>query len=264
MALIRQQWRSDRGTLLSWCITVILLTWLVVGMYRVMASSGALADFEGMLRSMPPAVQALVGKAGFDVFGTYVSGMVYGGVMFITFIIFVAVYVPGLITREVDRRNSEFLLSLPVTRTLVMGVRWLGLVANLTSLTLCQWLALVILAGPDAQPARYFWASLNMFLVFMVTGGFLLLVSVFIDDYAKGVGVSAAVAMSLFFYNSMTEKGTGLALAVRKALPFFWFEPASIITSGEVPAADMVVLAAGSAVLFCLAARAFESKQIAS
>lgn len=263
MALLKQQWKSDRGTVLSWCVTVILLTWLVMGIYWVLAESGSLDFLAEMVAVMPPYVQALLGKGGFGVFGAYVTSMQYGGVMFITFIIFISVYVPGLISREVDKRSSEFLLSLPVTRTSVMNSRWLGLCGSLIALALSQWLTLIIVSGSDVQPARYLLASLNMVLVFLETGGLVLLVSVFIDDYARAVGIGASVATFLFFFSAMTENATGALSAVRRVLPFARFDASTILSSGSVPVADMMVLVAGIAVLYLATVKAFNSKQIA-
>ncbi len=263
MALMKQQWKSDRGTVLSWCVTVILLTWVLMVFYRVLAASGSLAIFDEMMAAMPPYVQALLGKGGFGVLGAYVTAMQYGGVMFITFIIFISVYVPGLISREIDKRSSEFLLSLPVTRTSVMNSRWLGLCASLIALTLSQWLTLVIVSGSQVQPARYFLASLNMLLVFLETGGLVLLISVFIDDYARAVGIGAAVVVSLYFFNAMTENATGALSTLRRALPFARFDASTILSTGTVSTNDMVVLVAGIAVLYLASVKAFNSKQIA-
>ncbi len=264
MTLLRQQWRSDRGTLLTWCVVVAFLTWMMAGLWEVLASTGALVEYEQMLKAMPPFVQAMVGKGNLNLFGAYVAGMEYGGVMSFAFIIFVAAYVPGLLTKEVEQRTSEFLLSLPVTRRSVIGVRWLGLVANLTALTLVQWIVLIGVAGPEAQPVRYFWASLNMLLLYVEAGTLVLLATVFIDDHSRAVGVSAALVTFLFFYNSMTESATGIVAAMRKALPFARFDPTAIIATGRVPGADIGILAVGSLVLLFLAVKAFDSKQVAS
>lgn len=263
MVLLKQQWRSDRWTVLSWCVTVALLAWLVIGLYDVMADSGALDLFNEMVSVMPPVVQALFGGVEFGLFGAYVTAMEYGGLMVITFIIFISVYVPGLITREIDRRNSEFLLSLPVTRTSMMTSRWIGLIISLAALELTQWVTLAAVGGPQFQPARFLLASLNMFLVFLETGGIVLLVSVFIDDYSRAVGIGASIVTFLFFFNSLTENATGALATLRGILPFGRFNPEAILTAGTVSAADIMVLVAGIAVLYLASIKAFNSKQIA-
>lgn len=263
MVLMRHQWRSDRWTVFGWCLTVVLLTVMVAWLYRALVASGAVAEFQEMVRSMPPAAQALLGAEGFDVHGSFVASLEYGGIMSIVLMILVATYVPGLISKEVDQRSSEFLLALPVRRRSVLLTRWLGLLVTLTIVVACQWVALVAVTGDEAEPGRYLVASLNLLLLYLATGTLLLLVSVFVDDYAKATGACAGIVTLLFFSNAVTESAAGLLGTVRKAMPFAWFEPSSIIAGRGIPGGDMLVLAAGTGVLLCLAVWAFDRKEVA-
>jgi len=262
MVLMKQQWRSDRWTIFTWGVIVAFLTWMLDGLYHVLDQTGTLAEFEQLMKSMPPVAQALLRGEGLSLYGTFVASMEYGGVMSIVFMIFVATYVPGLISKEIDQRSTEFLLALPVKRRSVIGLRWLGLVLTLSILAACQWIALVIVTGAEAQPSRYLVATLNMLLVYVATGTLLLLVSVFVDDYSKATGACAGIVTFLFFYNAMTETATGFLSTVRKALPFARFDPSSIITKGEVPGANMAILAAGTVVLLYLVVTVFDAKQV--
>jgi ABC-2 type transport system permease protein len=235
---------------------------MLAGLYQVLDKTGTLTEFQALVKSLPPALQALMGWQGLDLHGTFVASMAYGAVMSIVFIVFNATYVPGLISKEIDQRSAEFLLALPVRRRSVIGTRWLGLVVALAILAACQWIALVAVTGAEAQPVRYLVASLNMFLVYLETGTLLLLASVFVDDYSRATGACAGLVTFLFFYNGMTETATGLLATVRKAMPFARFDPSSIIARGEVPGANMAILAAGTVVLLYLAIRAFDAKQV--
>lgn len=262
MVLLKQQWRSDRWTVLTWSITVAFLTWMTSGLYQVLNETGTLTQFQNLVRTMPAAFRALFGAESFNLFGTFVASIEYGALMSIAFMIFLATYVPGLISKEVDQRSSEFLLALPVKRSAVLGSRWLSLALSMAIITATQWVTLLLVTGEQAQPVRYLWASVNMYLLFLEVGTLLLLVSVFVDDYPKSAGVSAGLVVLLFFFNGMTEESTGLLSKVREVLPFSRFDSAAIIGSGTVPGTDLALLALRTAALFYLAKLAFDRKQV--
>ncbi len=263
ITLFKQHMRSQRGTILTWCITLGFLTWMMVAMYNLMAASGALQDFAEMVGVMPPYIRTLFGAGSVNTFDTYVASMEYGGVVAIAFVIFLATYVPGLVSREVDERSSEFLLGLPVSRRVLVGARWLGLVTNLSVLALFQWIVLLAAAGKEAQPGPYFLASLNTVLVNIEIGTLLFLVSIFIDEYSRAVGACAGIVTCLFFLNSMIESATGILSTLRKVLPYARVDAAAILLHGKIAVADLVIPAVISVFLLCLTVRAFETKQIA-
>lgn len=262
MVLMKKQWRSDRWTLVTWSITVAFLTWMTSGLYQVLNETGTLTEFQALVRSMPAGVQVLFGPGNFDMFGTFVASVEYGMMMSIAFIIFLATYVPGLISKEIDQGSSEFLLALPVKRSAILRSKWLGLATSMAVMTVTQWVALVLVAGKDVQPIRYLLASVNMYLLFLEVGTLLLLVSIFVDDYPRATAICAGIVTLLFFYSGMTENATGFLSCVRKALPFARFDSGAIITTGKVPSGDLAVLAAGTALLYFLAMRAFDTKQV--
>jgi ABC-2 type transport system permease protein len=263
MVLLKQQWRADRWTVLTWCVVVAFLTWMASGLYKVLNESGLLTQFQSLVLTMPPAFRALFGTEDFNLFGTFVASIEYNALMAITFMIFVATYVPGLISKEVDQRSSEFLLSLPVKRSMVLASRWLSMALSLAIITVVQWATLLIVTGEQAQPVPYLWASINMYLLFLQVGTLLLLVSVFVDDYPRSTAVCAGLVVLLFFYHGMTEEATGLLSAVRKGLPFARFDPGSVIGNGVVPVIDMTLLALGTAAILLMAVWAFDRKQVA-
>jgi len=262
MVLLKQQFRSDRGTILTWCITVAFLTWMTSGLYQVLNETGMLTEFEGLVQSMPAAIRTLFGPEGFDVFGTFVASIEYGAMMSIAFMIFLVTYVPGLISKEIDQHSSEFLLALPVKRSHVLMSRWLSLGLSMAIMTVTQWITLVLVTGEQAQPVRYLWASANMYFLFLEVGTLLLLVSLFVDDYPKAAAVCAGLVVLLFFYHGMAGETTGVLLTVREALPFARFDSDAIIARGGVPGTDLLLLAVGTAALLYLAVRAFDRKQV--
>ncbi|MGE5579385.1 MAG: ABC transporter permease subunit [Bacillota bacterium] len=263
MVLLKQQWRADRWAVFTWCIVVAFLTWMASGLYQVLNESGLLTQFQNLVRTMPPAFRALFGAEDFNLFGTFVASIEYNALMAIAFMIFVTTYVPGLISKEVDQRSSEFLLSLPVKRSTVLVSRWLSMALSMAAITVAQWVTLLVVTGEQAQPVRYLWASINMYMLFLQIGTLLLLVSIFVDDYPRSAAVCAGLVVLLFFYHGMTEEATGFLSTVRRGLPFARFNPDSIIGKGVVPLTDMALLAFVTVVLLYLGVSAFDRKQIA-
>lgn len=262
MTLLRRQVKSDRWTILTWCVTVALLTWLVGAMYNVLVDAGAMEDLLRMVESVPSAIRVLFGQGGFSLESTFIAQMEYTSLGSIAFVVFLSTYVPSLLSKEIDQRTSEFLLALPVKRTTVLLSRWVGLAIALFVIAAVQCAAVLLVTGTGISPARYLLAGANMYLLYLDVGTILLLSSVFVDDYPKAAGVSAGIATFLFFYNGVAGEATGLAASLRRALPFSRFDAVTILTKGTVPWTDMAVLAVETMVVLALAVKAFEAKQV--
>lgn len=265
MALLRQQWRRDRGNLLGWSVTLALLTYYLAAAFHVFGDTGIMKQLATALETLPAGMKALfaAGDPIFTIQG-WVEGMLYTGTIQLIFLIFTGLYVAGLVTRESDQRSLEFLLSLPVERSRVLLTRWLGLVANLAVLHLIHWVAVVLAVGKDARPLAYLWADINMFLAFTAIGGLLLLVSLFIDDYPRGVAALEGIAIAIFFAEMALEGDAGWQAALRKVLPFHYFNPSKIIAGGRFPTVDALILAGVSLLFLALAVLFFNRKQVAA
>lgn len=265
MVLFKQQLRGDRGNLIGWAVGLAALTWFMVMMYDSLAASGTLHDLMEALQAMPAAMQAwLAGGMPIVTFSGFVAGTLYGGMLPVMLAIYVGLYIPGIVTRDVDQHNMEFLLSLPVRRVSVIVTRWLAFIAGLAGLLFIQWLTMVAVSGGRGDALRYLIADLNLFLLFATVGGLLMFVTVFIDDQSRGLGVSMALALGLYFVYLLTEQATGILRTLRKALPFAHFISGDIISFGKVPWGDGIGLAVAALVLLLLTIVAFDRKQIAA
>lgn len=264
MVLFKQQLRSDRGNLIGWAIGLAALTWFMVIMYDSLTASGTLHDLMEALQAMPAAMQAwLAGGTPIVTFSGFVAGTLYGATLPVLLAIYVGLYAPSIVTRDVDQHNMEFLLSLPVRRASVIVSRWLAFVAGLAGLLSVQWLTMVAVSGGRGDAVRYLIADLNLFLLFATVGGLLMFVTVFVDDQSRGLGASMAIALGLYFVYLVTEQAKGTLLTLRGALPFAHFVSGDIISFGKMPWGDLVGLAVAALVLLAATVVAFERKQIA-
>lgn len=265
MELFKQQWRTDRKTITGWTVALALLTWFTVSVYDYLVQSGVLDEIISALKDMPATLQAMIrSEAPLSEFGGYVAGAVLNYVAVLIIAIFVGLYVPNLLSREAEQRHLEFLLAQPIRRTALILSRWATLLTGLAAVHAGIWLTLVAYGGPDPQPVRYFWAVLNMLLLFLAVGTLILLVTVFVDDLSASTGISMALSLGLWFGSSFLESATGTLASLRKLLPFAYFDPGRIITGGEIPWGNLIGLAIAAIVLLALTIVAFDRKQIAA
>ncbi|HHW18756.1 MAG TPA: ABC transporter permease subunit [Firmicutes bacterium] len=267
MALLKQQFRSDWRTILGWSLVMAGLTWYLASMYWVFERSGMLVELERLIREMPPSVQALMGGQGIFSMGTfegYIEQVVYSGFVQLLLAIYVCIYVPSLISREVEQRSVEFLLSMPLQRRSLVVSRWSGFVVQVLLVCLLQWVATTAVAGEASKPAAYLLASLNLFLVLVTVGTMALLVSVFIDDYYQSVGASVTLGIGLFFANAALAERYKAGSWTRFLIPFSHIDVHRVIGQGKTPGSDMAILAIMSLALLSMTIVAFERKEIAA
>lgn len=267
LALLKQQFRSDWLTILGWSLVMAGLTWFLASMYWVFERSGVLVELERLIREMPPSVQALMGGQGIFTMGTfegYIEQVVYSGFIQLLLAIYVCIYVPSLISREVDQRSMEFLLSMPLKRRSLVMSRWSGFAVQVLLVCLLQWLVTVAVAGQASKPVAYLLASLNLSLVLVTVGTLALLASVFIDDYYQSVGASVTLGIGLFFANAALAERYKAGSWIRFLIPFSHLDVDRVIRQGKTPGSDMAILAIMSLALLSMTVFAFERKEIAA
>lgn len=267
MTLLKQQWRSERASIISWALIIGGLSWLLVYLFRALLNTNMMRDLVQMIENLPPAFKSVFGgmgvaAGGFSFLNGFIQSLLFNGIMLMIVAIYVGVTVPGLISREVDQRNMEFLLSLPVRRPVLILVRWLSLVGGLAAIGLCHWLAIAVGAGTDALPGRYLLAELNLFLVFATVGTLIMLITVFIDDHSLAMGVSVGVTLGLFLMVGVLDSKISWMAALRKLSPYTWIKADVIIGNGQTPWGTLIGLALATALLLGLTIHAFNRKQL--
>jgi len=268
MSLLKHQLRTELVSLVTWALTLGVLIFYTVYIWKQLKESGGLTDLEEMLRSMPPAFKGIYGSAfSMTQLNGWLQGYVFGGYLNLIYSVYIGLFVAGMITREADQRTLEFLLTLPVTRTQLILSRWLGMVVSLAFLHLTHVAAVglgVMAIGQQPAWGNFLVATVNSLLLFTAIGGILLAVTLFINDYGPAVGAGIGIAAGLYLIYSLTESATGVLMTLRKLDPFALFNAGPIIGQGEVPWANMAILAGAAAVALALSVYLFERKQIAA
>ncbi|HYF76747.1 MAG TPA: ABC transporter permease subunit [Symbiobacteriaceae bacterium] len=268
MTLFRQHAKSEAISTLVWAAILGVIGFVTTYIYDVMSTSGSIAQMEKAMANAQGVVKGLIGMDG-GTFGSldgWIQGYVLGSWITLPYVIFTALFVAGMITREMDRRTIEFVLSLPVSRTQVLLSRFGVLAGSLTVLHLASYVGMaagVMALGQEGHFGRYALAVLSSLLLFLFLGALMLLVSLFIDDYGPGTGTMLGIGLGLNFFHIATADATGVVKSLRNWLPFGLHDVNAIVSRGEVPWVDMLILGGGALLFLVLAIRVFQRKQIA-
>lgn len=266
MTLVKQHAKNEAVSVLVWSVILGLVAFVTTYLWNVLRSGGTLLELQRVLTQSGGVVQGFLAP-GIDLTSLdgWIRGYSMGGWVGLLFGIFTALFVAGIVTREMDRRTMEFVLSLPVSRAEFLVSRWLVLAGSLAVMHLTYLigvLAGVAALGMEGHPGRYALAMLNSALVFLFIGTLQLLVSLFIDDYGTGSGALLGIVLGLQFFHMGTGEASGALKSLRAALPFGWYDANAIIGKGEVPWGHLGLLVGGTIILLALSIWVFQRKQI--
>lgn len=268
MTLIRQHAKSEAISTLIWAIILGLTSFFTTYLWEIMRSSGQLDLLEKTLMNAPGPLRALISSSGASLASMdgWIQSYVLGTWIALPTVIFTALFAAGIITREMDRRTMEFVLSLPVSRAQLLLSRWSVMVGSFVIVHLAEFLGVlagVAAQGQEGHPARYALALFNSLLLYIFLGSLMLLASLYFDDYGQGTGVVLGIGLGLTIFHMGTADSAGALKGLRDALPFSWYKAEPIIMNGDVPWGHLAILIMGTGLLLALSVWAFQRKQIA-
>lgn len=264
MTLYKQHAKTEWVSLLVWSLLLGSFAFFTPTLWEQLRSSGALDQLAALMQNMPGYI---VGSKESDMMS--VNGLLqlynFSGWIMLAMLVYTGLFVVGIVTRDMDRRTMEFLLSLPVARWEIIVSRWVNLAVALVVLQGVQWLGLV--AGVSAigqEPAYldYLMIEANGVLLYLAMGSFFLVLTTLIDDYGRGLGVTLGGMIGLLLFHMTTDKATGLVKALRDLLPFRLYDSTKVLIDGQAPWGDMAILAAVAVACLGLSVWLFQRKQI--
>nr|WP_280953562.1 ABC transporter permease subunit [Symbiobacterium terraclitae] len=197
---------------------------------------------------MDPVDQYLVVALGK---GTMLVPVLYGALLALS-----------VVTREVDRRTVDFLLSLPVGRTRLLGARVAVLLVNLTLMVAAVWAAFrldMAAQGYQGSWGHFGAAMVNLWLLAVAFSCVILAASMWVDDYSMGVKLFLG-AVAFAYLMEFVLKGATVSRAGRVLSPFSYVDVARVLRTGAF-AADALVLALAAAAGLAISFWAFKRKQ---
>lgn len=250
--LYKQEMKSNLKTMLIWTLSVGGMCFACILLYSGLEESmGEIADSMAQMGAFSQAfgmTQLSIGTlAGFYAveIGT-IHGL--GGAMF------AAMIGATMMSKEEDGHTSEFLFSLPITRTKATLAKYVGLLSNLivfNGICVLSYLAAFGILGEGIEAKEFFLYHLLQILMQVEIGTICFMISACVKKNKIGVGI--AVALLLYVFDLM-----GRILPDLEDLLFltpFSFANASDIFSGTKP--EILALGVGIGVTVISLAAAF-------
>lgn len=266
MRLVWQHLKNEWLSTAIWAAALGSMHFGMLLMWESIRKTGMVGEFEQIVARMPEAMRSMyVASGSMTTLAGWLQGLHFGGWIHILYMVYVALFVTGILIRDMDRRTIEFLLSLPVTRAQVLVARWVALTISLAAIQIVHVISIsagVSAIGETPQIGAYGLAAFNAFLLYLAMGTILLAVSTLIDDYGRGVGVLVGLGVGSYAVYSMTADLGGAASWLRDLLPFSLYDVGGILGQSEIPWMEMASLGAISALFLGLALVLFQRKQI--
>jgi ABC-type transport system involved in multi-copper enzyme maturation permease subunit len=258
VTLFWQAFRTQRTGLVVWSAIAALFTY-------VLGEAAPAAANPALLAKLPASIKAMMGAVeGLSALDVYVA-LKPGALIILLLPVYAVLMALSVVTREVDRRTIDFLLSLPVSRAQVLLARVGVLVLNTGLLALVTWLGLcasLAWAGLPVAWDRYGWMVLGAWLLALAWAGSALCVSLWMDDYSLAVKLWMGLVSGAYVLE-LGLRTAGISRSGRLLSPFSYADPAQVLKAGALPLGEaallLLVFLAGTS----LALYQFKRKQIA-
>lgn len=247
-----------------------LLIWAGVGMFLTFAitrsAPAVVADGAGLaaIQALPEAMRAMLGyQEGLSPLDSFIT-LKFSAWSLLVASLYGSLLALSIVTREVDRRTIDFLLSLPVGRTQVLLSRVGVMLLNSGLVMLGMWLVLrydLAAQGLEGSWTGYGLMMLNQWLVAVAIASLALLSSLWIDDYSHGVKIWMGAVTGLFFIE-LAMRAANFSRWQRGFSPFSYADAAQVIRAGQIPLADAAILVAVALLAIAVSVPVFERKQL--
>lgn len=266
--LMKQHAKSEWVSLLVWSLILGAFVFFTVLLWNFALTQGMMADLESIMRNIPAALRGALGFESFATLNNWLQfySVNFAGFMALPILAYVALFAASMVTREMDRRTMEFLLSLPVSRWQVIVSRWGNLAIALAVLHVAHFVALVLgvlSVGEEPAIGRYLLVELNAALLYLAIGSVMLVVSLLTDDYGRGLVFTFLIGYGLYFLHAGTDGAQGLLGKLHAALPFGLFNAQAILGQGDFPTSDLIGLVLYAVGGLAVSGWLFQRKQIA-
>jgi len=261
MTLLWQQLRAQFVGLLLWTGAGLVLVMGLSGSTGAAANSGT-----DMFAKLPPELKRMVGfHEGLSALDNFIAGKVATSLVLIL-VLYAIVLALSIVSREVDRRTIDFLLSLPVSRGQVLLTRAVVMVVNTAIVGAILWGTFIAATqgqGMEIDASACWMIFLSQWLLAVMIGSITLLISLWIDDYSLAIKLFLGLLSALYFLE-LVLKAAGVERAGRLLSPFSYADPVAILVDGTLPMSDALVMVGATALAIGLSVPVFNRKQISA
>ncbi|MBN4062962.1 MAG: hypothetical protein COA82_07390 [Alkaliphilus sp.] len=260
-ALMKQQWLTNRSNLIVWSIILAFTCFFIVAAFPGEASS---LQFAKMLDDLPEAISAMVGDA---IYMEPVDGwlqMNLYSMLALILAFYTISFVCGIVSREIDKREIEFTLSLPIKRWKLIYARFLMFAIFsliLLSIVFISLLSILIAYGHDINVLNHFFVFVNVFVVNLMIGGAVLLLSIFFSDYNRALMVGIGFVMVSYILD-LLMKAAGSESILRYLSVFYYMDSSSVLLGRGIDIINIVVPVVASLCLVWISSIVFKKKEV--
>ena len=255
---VKEHWRTT--------IIITLLFVLMTSMY-----SGMFPQFEEALIEMM--------SSGFgdsfnflphaDQMATYVGFLtleLYQIFWLLILAIMIGFIAASSITKEIEAKTIDLLMSNPVSRKQIVFEKFIGLIPMVLVINFCTMLTVIgitMLINQNLDFGNLFMLHIVSIFYFLAIISIGILISVLIDEKMKASIIMIAILFAMFFINSISLMTPNLEY-IGSFTIFHYFDTFNVLKSGDVDVAGVFVFIALITVCLTLSLIYFEHKDIIS
>lgn len=229
---------------------------LLVAMFLGLYPSFETADLDSLIDAYPPAVQEAFGIATLDTVEGFLAVELYQFVWLLLLGLYFAYSAARLIASDVEHDRMDLTLSLPVSRSRVLGEKFASLLFPIVVLNAGILAAVyvgVIATGYEIDAVDLAMVHLLSIPYLLACAGIGLLLSTLVDRADVAQRAAIAAVFVLFLIESVAASTDDLEW-LGTISPTHYYDPTAILVEGSYDLAGAAVLLAATAALL-LAAR---------
>jgi ABC-2 type transport system permease protein len=170
------------------------------------------------------------------------------------------------ITKEIEAKTIDLLMSNPVSRKQIVFEKFIGLIPMILVINFCTMLTVIgitKLINQNLDFGNLFMLHIVSIFYFLAVISIGILISVFIDEKMKASIIMIAILFAMFFINSISLMTPHLEY-IGSFTIFHYFDTFNVLNSGNVDIVGVFVFIALIAVCLALSLIYFEHKDISS
>lgn len=260
MTLFWHSLRQQRLALILWALVLAAL------IMSVLSAAGVLnTDLGAFVAALPQAAQKLMNMELLA--KSPIDGYLYSKVFMmwpVIISIYAAFQAAAMVAREVERRQMDFVLSLPVSRAQLLwhriGALWTG-IAVLWAATVAVIVAGLARQGLQGDLTGYLLAAWNGFMLNAALGAIALWASAGASEYRRALRTGLGLPVALYLVDMALQTVNG-SLVVRRLLLYGFYDPDGLILTHRFPWMETAVLALATLAAALLAVRTFARREV--
>ena len=264
LTLLRKNLSDRWGGTLVYALGIMGYILMITAVYPTFKKT--MAAKSQLLKNYPKGLLQFFGVQNINAasFNNYMTIELVGFIWVIIMAAFVIAWTRAMISGEIRDGTMELLLAQPVERWKVLVSEGAGLLAGIAALTVVT--AVGAIAFGSAFSAKVSYAGFAAYLPLgiclgLAIAGYSLLFSALLDDPRRAA--MAATGLTLFFYVlHFVSQYSSVVAKIDWFGVFHWYNPLSVLDSGNVPVKSILILLAFAAIGFGAATAVFQRKDI--